>query len=259
MFQAWSSTHPWLLERYLALIAHSAWREEVFFRSAPLPGYAPALYGQRLLLLQAKILADSGDTRTVTELLAKDAHFWRMVLASSDFLITKMIATAALRRHFEWGSMAVHGIPSDSVASALPNEWRQPMTDAELSLRRTLAGEWIFFSSAPVMLDEDFALEETFVSRLSDRLLRPLFQPQDTLNRHATYLAELADALDAPLADYKAAADRASLVAWQLTQKAYPPRSLYNLAGSLALAAGVGDYGAYLYRVGDIEGMRRGA
>src|SRR5262245_25697464 len=161
VFQAWNGTHPWLLERYLALIAHAAWREEVFFRSAPFPGYAPAVYGQRLLLLQVKTLADNGDTRTASDLLAKDARFWRMVLASSDLLITKMIATAALRRHFEWGSMAVRSIPSASIASALPNEWRQPMTDAELSLRRTLVGEWIFFSSAPVMLDGDFALEQT--------------------------------------------------------------------------------------------------
>ncbi|HEY3516490.1 MAG TPA: hypothetical protein VGL98_05535 [Gammaproteobacteria bacterium] len=260
-FQAWNAASPWLLERYLELIEHSGWREEVFDLSRPLPSYAPVMHGQRLLILQAKVLADNGDTRAASELLAKDARFWRMVLASSDLLITKMIATAALWRHFEWGSLAVRSFPSGSVASALPNEWHQPMIDAELSLRRTLVGEWIFFSSSPVMLDADldFPLEETSASRTSDRLLRPLFKPQDTLNRHATFLRELADALDAPLADYDAATDRASLVAWQLTQKAYPPRSLYNIVGSLALAPGGGDYGAYAYRVGDIEGMRRAA
>jgi hypothetical protein len=258
-FQSWNASHPWLLDRYNELIAHSGWREEVFDWSAPLPSYAPVMHGQRLLMLQVKILADNGDARAASELLAKDARFWRMVLASSDLLITKMIATAALRRHFEWGSMAVRRLPSGSIASALPREWHQPITNAELSLRRTLVGEWIWFSSAPVMQDGELALEETFASRMSDRLLHPLFQPQDTLNRQATFLDNLADALDAPLADYEAAADRASLVTWQMTQEAYPPRSLYNLVGSLAMAAGVGDYGAYAYRVGDIEGMRRGA
>ena len=260
VFQAWNATHPWLLERYRALIAHTAWREEVFFLSAPFPGYAPALHGQRLLLLQAKVLADAGDARAASELLASDARFWRMVLAESDFLITKMIATAALRRHFEWGSLAVRSVAPGSIVSALPNEWRQSMTDAELSMRRTLVGEWKFFSSAPLTLDAEFAArEETLANRISDRLLHPLFQPQDTLNRQATYLDNLADALDAPLTDYEGAADRASLVAWQMTEEAYPRLSLYNLAGSLALAAGIGDYGAYAYRVGDIEGMRRGA
>ena len=258
-FELWNSTHPWLLARYLELIAHASWREEVFDLSAPLPSYAPVMHGQRLLLLQVKVLADQGGTRAASELLASDARFWRMVLASSDLLITKMIAAAALRRHFDWGSLSVRSFPSGSAATGIPDEWRQPMTDAELSLRRTLVGEWIFFSKVPVMLGSDVALGETFASRLSDRLLRPLFQPQDTLNRHATYLGELADALDAPLPDCAAAGDRASLLGWQRTQEGLPPRSVYNVVGSTAMAAGAGDYGAYAYRVCDIEGMRRGA
>jgi hypothetical protein len=117
----------------------------------------------------------------------------------------------------------------------------------------------MFFSSTLATLDADLALEATFASRLPDLLLRPFFQPQDTMNRHAAYLDDVANALEAPLKDYAAAADRASLVAWQMTQAAYPPRSLYNVGGSVALAAGVGDLGAYAYRVGDIEGMRRAA
>ena len=65
-----------------------------------------------LLLLQAKVLADDGDVAAASALLASDARFWRMVHASADSLITKMIAGAALRRHFEWGNLVLRGFPA---------------------------------------------------------------------------------------------------------------------------------------------------
>jgi hypothetical protein len=247
VFRAWNATHPWLLERYLALIAHSAWREEVFFPSAPFPGYAPALHGQRLLLLQAKVLADAGDTRAASELLASDARFWRMVLAESDLLITKMIATAALRRHFEWGSLTMRSFPSESVATQVSDEWRRPMTDLELSLHRTLVGEWIFFSNV-LARPPDFGA-----------LGRPFFQRQATLNEYASYVTRLDETIDAPLLGYAGVADEASELTQQTARDASPPRSLYNIAGTLLIASSPPDYVPYAARVADIEGMRRGA
>ena len=259
VFEAWNATHPWLLDRYLTLIAHSGWREEVFFLSAPLASYAPALRGQRLLLLHAKVLADAGDTRAARDLLASDARFWRLVLASSDLLITQMIATAALRQHFAWGSLVMRSFPPGSIEADVPDEWRQPLTEAELSLRRVLVGEWMFFANIPAMEYASLRLENSLAGRAQDRLLQPLFQRQATLNRHAAYLDELASTVDAPLREYASAVDRASLLAQRTADEAFRAHWLYNLVGSLLMAAAPADYGGYVGRVGDIEGMRRGA
>lgn len=259
VFDAWYATHPWLLERYLALIDHSGWREVVLDVSRPLPNYAAAMHGQRLLLLRAKLLADTDDIDAASELLSIDAHFWRTVLASSDLLITKMIATAALRQHLAWGSLVMRGVPAGRAAASTPVEWRQPMTPEELSLRRTLAGEWIYFSRRSDAIYADVASDAPFSTRAVERLVRPLFQQQDTLNRHAAYLAELADTLDAPLQSYARVADDAARLARRTADEAFPPHSLYNLTGSLAMAAGFADYAGYARRVADLEGVRRAA
>jgi hypothetical protein len=258
VFESWSATHPWLLDRYLALISHTGWREETLDLQAPLPNYAAVIHGQRLLLLRAKALADRGDISEARELLARDVRFWRTVLASSDILISKMIATAALRQHFGWASLAARSFPAGRSAAELPDEWRAPMNEAELSLERTFAGEWMFFSRMSAAAHADYASDWTVATRTFDPLLRPFFQHQDTLNRHAKHLGALAAALDAPLSNYAAATDDASRIARRAASDALP-RSVYNLLGSLLLAAGTGDYGSYARRAADVEGMRRAA
>ena len=255
-FEAWNRTHPWLLERYRTFISHSGWREEIVDVAAPLPGYASAMHGQRLLLLQAKVLADSGDSDAASELLARDARFWRMVLAESDLLITKMIATVALQRHFAWGSLAMRSFPPDRVAASVPSEWRRPLTEAELSMRRTLAGEWIFFSNMSTRAYAGLDNEETLLARASNRLLLPFFQKQDTFNRHARYLSAVAETLEAPLEGYAGVADRASELTWQTADEAL---SLYNFVGTLVISTDPADYAPYARRVADLEGTRRAA
>jgi hypothetical protein len=260
VLDTWLATHSWLLERYRTLLGNSGWREEIFGASRPFPNYAAPIYGQRLLLLEARTLADSGDIEGARRLLESDARFWRMVLESSDMLITKMIATAALRQHFTWGALALRGVPPQLEATAEPQVWAQPMTAAELSLRRTLAGEWVFFSDSVLeLLDSDLIDDAAAATRIADRLFHPLLQEQDALNRHATYLGELADTLDAPLLGYSRVADAALQLTERTADDAFPPRSFYNLFGVIALAAGPADYSSYARRVADVEGIRRAA
>jgi hypothetical protein len=259
VFDRWSATHPWLLARYRELVAHDGWREHIPGLTGPRANFAPALRGQELLLLQAKRLADDGDGATVNTLLANDVRFWRMVLASSDSVLTTMIATAAMRRHFAWASLAVRDLRTGRGAAAVPIEWRTPMSADEISLRRELIGEWIYLSGAlPDMLGADVASDESLATLTSDRLTRTLFQPQDTLNRQSAYLAAVIDTLDAPLLGFASVADGASDLAYRTAEKALPPRSLYNVVGAVMLA-GPANYAGYARRLADVEGMRRAA
>ena len=261
VFEQWVATQPWLLARYRQLIAHSAWRELVPTDiTLPLPSYSGVMHGQRLLLLQAKALADAGDTEAAAELLASDLRFWRMVLESSDLLVTKMIATAAVQRHFEWGTLALRSSPADRALAATPPEWRAPMTADELSLRRTLAGEWVYFSANLPTAARRF---RSTTSRLAHECPTSSpsrsVQPQDTLNRHSTYLHAARRDSGRAAARLRGSCRRGFDARATHGDDAFPPRSLYNLVGAFLLAAGPADYADYARRVADVEGMRRAA
>lgn len=252
-FASWMSSHPWLLERYRELIAYGGWREPVLGGTQPAPNFGAALRGHFLLMLEAERLADDNDIDAVRELLASDARFWRMVLASSDTLLTKMIATGALRSHFAWGNLVMRSLP-EGRTDAIPAEWRAPMTDDELSLRRTLAGEHVFIGGS---LRETMraARSASLGTRVHALFFRATFQPQDTLNRQSVYWTAMIDTLDAPLLGFAQVADNASRLA--RAAAASPPLSLYNLSGVATFATP--DMASYARRVKDLEGMRRAA
>ena len=145
VYDQWISSEGWLLTRYRELISLSGWREPRRTWTAPLPRYGLVMDGQKLMLLHARRLARQGNTSEIHALLETDLRFWRMTLESSDTLISRMIATRALTRHFEWGNLLLRELPAGSAADAIPDNWRVPLSDAELSILRCMTGEWIFF------------------------------------------------------------------------------------------------------------------
>jgi hypothetical protein len=161
--------------------------------------------GQRLLLLNAKKFAESGDSVAVKKLLGEDLRFWRMVLESSDTLISRMIATAAINRHFELGSLIFGQMQAVDVMSAVPDNWRDALSEAELSMRRCLVGEWMFMSASFRNTDVDLAVlrEDSFVARVMRGLTTPLFQPRDSMNRNAEYIWRINEILSVPIEQYE--------------------------------------------------------
>jgi len=87
-------------------------------------------------------------------------------------------------------------------------------------------------------------------------VVKPLWQPQDSSNRHADLLVNMASLLDVPLADlpYSFAQARAQ------GDSAYQPLSRpYNLVGDFVFS-GIGTtMTGYAARVADLEGVRRAA
>jgi hypothetical protein len=187
----------------------------------------------------------------VRSLLREELRFWRMVLESSDILITKMIATAALNRHFEIGNVVFRELSEDAT-NATPDEWRVALTDAERSMHRALVGEWMF-SSRMIRETLDFGVdyEDSFAGNVAWRVFRPLYKPQDSMNAMAEKYAGWAELLAAPLAGYEAALMR--------TSESDTPWSVYNPIGRVILGMGDWDMASYAARVSDIEGVRRAA
>lgn len=125
----WFTAEQWRVDRYRTLLARPGWLETLPPDvTTPLPAYAPVLQAQRLLLARAYYLAGQRDANGVREILEQDVRFWRTVLATSDILISRMIAVAALARHFNMGNLALRRLPPEMQLAAMPEAWRSPLT-----------------------------------------------------------------------------------------------------------------------------------
>jgi hypothetical protein len=190
----------WLLPRYLQLLSFPAWLETgpLANPSAPLPQFSQIMDGQRLLLLKARRLSMQGDYRAAHDLLESDLRFWRRVLESADTLIAKMVATAALVRHFELDNLILRKLDASAAAQVMPAGWRAPLTDRERSMQRPLVGEWIFVTGLAESLNPIFRYELVMnpeegprnFGRTAVALLgAPLYQKQDSINKYADYVS----------------------------------------------------------------------
>jgi len=245
--RSWIASEQWLLDRYLTLVRHPAWFESVpYDERAPLGSYSAVVDGHRLLLSRAYVLAAENNLSEVRTLLESDIRFWRQVLASSDILITKMIAVGALNRSYKLGNLAVRRLPVESQLAALPSGWTTPLTAAEQSLRRCLIGEWNY-ATRHLQRNGEFNPDndDELLGYVGGRALMPLFKPQATSNLQAEMLLEVA------------AAD------WQISEKlssdSSPFGMLYNPAGRVLIAIASPAYEKYPARVSDVEGVRRAA
>ena len=269
VYERWSATDGELLQQYSQLIAHPGWKEPAPVDiKAPIPPYARFMDGQRLSLLHARRLVHERNYHAAHRLLENDLRFWRHVLESADSLISKMIATAALARHFELGNLILRDLDPQAAALVMPEDWRVPLSDDERSLRRCMVGEWMLTSGLAKSLEPYYRPEVAkeiskkdghWGRRMFATVARPLYQPQDSINRYAAVYFHLGELLDAPLDRYEVARTAAKEFAARTAEDAWPPGSLYNVLGSWILSQSLADYSKSGARVADIEGVRRAA
>ncbi|WP_237065811.1 hypothetical protein [Microbulbifer guangxiensis] len=255
MLADWVADEAWLLDRYLTLTGYPHWRGGIPRNAAePFVPFSDVMEGQKLLMGKAMLAAAAGNGDEVSALLERDLRFWRMVLAESELLITKMVAGAAVGRHFQLGNEILRRLAeSDSPdVSGVPEAWREPLTVEERSLQRVMAGEWLYGNR--VLKD---ILESGEYEPMLSLLMKPLFQPQDLENRRAETLARWGAPLEVPLEDLTAALESTRR---QLDNQGRG-LGLYNLPGRLLTSWEVGlpEYEEYVVRVADLEGVRRAA
>ena len=268
VMREWVSSEKWLLERYLVLVRHPGWLETAPFDSrAPLPPYGLVFDGQKLLLAKAYLLANQGDAAGVRDLLADDVRFWRHVLASSDILITKMIAVSALNRSFGIGNLVLRQLPAETELQGMPQEWTTPLTDTERSLLRCFTGEWIFgddllqeiVASGSWRRLADSEGDANVADKVVGRALMPLFQPQDTSNRRADMFVRATQAMNVPFEQLPKGLEQARVIFENPNGRSSPLTRLYNPVGDLVLWVSASGFVPYGARVADVEGARRAA
>jgi hypothetical protein len=263
LFAQWSAADGELLAGYMELSARSGWHEGTVFTEESIPRYVGPMNGQKLLLLRARELAKQGDAEQVRALLERDLRFWRMVLHSSDIVVSKMMAAGALTRHFEWGSLVLRSLPASRQAAAIPAGWRTGLSAAERSMERCMAGEWLFSTSILRRLPSEYfgVTSEHPIGRGFMLLARPLYQPQDTINRYAEHNLDVARAFAVPLDAYPRVVAEVRERERQAANDLFPYGSVYNLPGAwfFAIMLASSDTTSYYVRVGDIEGVRQAA
>jgi hypothetical protein len=261
--RSWITSEQWLLDRYLTLVRHPAWFESApYDERAPLGSYSEVADGHKLLLARAYVLASENNITEVRTLLESDAQFWRRMLASSDILITKMIAINSLNRSYKMGNLAVRRLPAQSQLAALPRGWTTPLTVAERSMRRCLIGEWDYatrhlerIKQSPSFDEFDPSNDNGLLGYIAGRALTPLFKPQATSNLYADLMIKATAAnqrISEELALSQHAFDNPSSESSALGM-------LYNPVGHLLLALASPAYAKYPARVTDVEGVRRAA
>ncbi|MES3022121.1 MAG: hypothetical protein V4857_11120 [Pseudomonadota bacterium] len=258
---AWLASEQWLFERYRALLAHPAWREDMPYDvQLPLPAFRTVIEGQKLLHLKAWQLAGQDDVAAVKALLEADIRFWRQSLVSSESLISKMVAVTAISRHFSLGALVLRRLPAQLGLQAMPPQWLTPVTDAERSMLRPFAGELKFFQNSLRRSDSPEAMREYNINlggKMASGVMKPLLQIQDTSNRYAELLVSVEDTLRVPYAQLPQAMVRAKGLTDAIGKGGAMPDRMYNFIGDVLLKVGVSDLGNYAVRVPDLEGLRR--
>ncbi|HEY1139841.1 MAG TPA: hypothetical protein VGE88_06505 [Lysobacter sp.] len=251
----WLDSESWRLDRYVGLIGLTQWRESIpTDLRAPLPAYSPAMDGQRMLLMKAWRHASLGEAAAARDLLQRDLTFWRMVLRSSDILISKMIANAAIQRHFAMGNLVFRKLGEVGADTLPPSSWEMPIDRGERSMLRAFAGEWRFSKSAvEASLNDEALTTAQFGNRIYSWAFLPLFKPEATNNLQAANMVRLIDGMDVGMTEVPGAVE-----ALGHAQRSGLP-SLYNPVGDILGRVAYPAYIPYASRVSDLEGARRAA
>jgi hypothetical protein len=239
------SAHEDLLgARYRAMLGRGAWHEPLTFSASdPMPAYAMPFEAQQHMLLRMRQGILRGDTAGVREALQSDLVFWRRMLECSDTLISKMIAVSSIRNHFNFANLALRELPAEQARALAPPSWFEPITDAERSMWRSLAGEHVSMRNSVrnyPMLDTNLLDEEERPGALESLLTYAHLQVDGPrqLNELARVLVKVADDFSAPLNQY--------------------PRVRDDLVrGSDLPADAMRTWTTYAFRAASVEGMRR--
>ena len=249
------------LDRYDAMLGRQSWHEDIdLVVRAPLPGYGNLLHAQRMSMASLWLSAPTRGAVVTIDALDADLRFWRRVLASSDLLVTKMIAAAAVRHHLQWAPLVLSRVTAQGRGLTPPVELARPLALEERSLRRTLAGEWrwIQLGIRHSMPGNDVGQsgEPNWVQRLDRVLGTPFFQPQDTANRSA---ASMATAVAWSEASYRAVGARAPAPRTDPDASTHWSGFAYNPVGRTLIEIAGPGLRSYATQAADLEGVRRAA
>lgn len=238
-----------LLQRYRRLTKLTKWHETISLNTVYQSTLLLSL--QQLNMLSSWQRAMSDKPEGITLLVEQQGLFVTNFFSSTHLLSTKMIASLAVKRHYNWAFFILSNMtesPSkQALNSSLVDAFSIPFSQQSLSLKHVFIGEWQFSQRNFIEMWQDENNNDWL-----NFFFQPLFQQQATANLSAKYFHE---ALKKPLkSDTEASNACPDLLegAWQ-TLAWYS----YNPMGKLLVCSSVIDFSYYQEKLNGIEFLRK--
>lgn len=205
-------SESWLLERYMRLLEYQDYQDPVGQSIEAIPNFSGLFDAQWLLLFKVWKLNRQGMVDDAHQLMEKDIAFWRMVMADSELMISKVIATAGLLRNLNAVPFVSAPVRAYQQTDFMPPSLLRPISRSERLMERVLMGELEFARQSMSYEYENFnydGAEYTEYDELAGYTelewsilnhfwwaLRPFVKRQDSLNHIAHYYREISLSLD---------------------------------------------------------------
>lgn len=233
-----------LLSRYERLIAYENFSEAVTIDiNSPVMGYGTLLSIKRIFLAQ---IYHQQPSKNFIEMVLRDLAFWRMVLANSNYILTKMIAVSTIRDSIFVLSEAVADERLNKVEMEKLKSHLNGLSKTEFDMSETFKYEMKYSMTVIDQYEKEESIGWTpWIN---------FYQKQATNNTNYLYVIK-------PLIE------TAKLNSQMLYQKvkndddpskspvSWTPAMIYNPTGKLLTSFSISVYDDYFGRVHDLNGM----
>ena len=180
-------TNAELIARYKTLIQLDSWQEgsqfNVFLSS---PSLSHLLTAQKLYFIDLLAHAQTMPAQQIADVINQDMLFWQRVAANTHVLLIKTVSQNGITTNMKFGELVLKQLPHAQLNSAIPVSWQMPIPSVVMSFDSTKAGEWYYFTGMTKALQT--IDDEDITTTVTQWLLTPLMQHQDTANRYAAIL-----------------------------------------------------------------------
>jgi hypothetical protein len=175
------------------------------FQETPyLLGFEGMLKAHHLVLTDIAFQWLNGNKDIALDNLSKDLEFWRMVTRGDISLITRMIAVAMVSNNLNLWSEVVTDCRGCELIDAKMTAINQPLTAAELSLRKVFAIEYRYMYAL-----SEKAMQEEIDRSITSKIVHSLFfKKNNTLNKIRTVHEDIIDLSECDFSHYHECDDR---------------------------------------------------
>lgn len=246
-----------LLARYHALYRYPRFVETArVHRTAPVPKYPSKAHEFVLATIAGDVTR--GRTTAALEALSADTRHWRIVLADTRTLVTKMVAIAYLIGNYHLLSEILAAGPLDPANATQAQAMLTELTASERNMTEVLRWEFAAYDSADTIKRSiveglQGPNKDNAVRSLLARLGAPLVQVNATRNMVYRDYMTVAALAAAPAREFDAR--RAALAAEHAVK--FHWHFLYNPLGKMVYLFGEPVWLPYVARVHDLDGYIR--
>ncbi|AAN55494.1 hypothetical protein HRJ35_13895 [Shewanella oneidensis MR-1] len=233
------ATHAELITRYKTLIQLTTWQEgsqfNVFLSS---PSLSHLLTAQKLYFIDLLAQAQTMPPQQIAEAINQDMFFWQRVAANTHALLIKNASKSGISTNMKFGELILGQLSHSQLSNVIPISWQTPIPAEVTAFEKTKVGEWYFLNRMTKAMQTTDNTDIT--ATVTQWLLMPLMQHQDTVNRYAAILDGTTPLHTCPNP-------------WFMAEVS---QFMYNPLGKFALCSGITSLAPYQQHFDELEPQR---